>query len=192
MIEFTRPPLIAPDGSIIGVIPEGTATITAEHVPRLGAGRRDSSTGAGNYIFEHPLSQADAVTRARGISKLVELRRAGATFVLISHDEPLLEACADEIWWLRKDGELMARGASGRDPAATIPPARWRRCCARPGAGHRGGDGSDDPQRRTGRAALERVELTGEKGEPSIVFRSGEPVAIRVTVKYAATVETNR
>jgi lipopolysaccharide transport system ATP-binding protein len=183
MIEFKTPALIAPDGSIIGVIAEGD-TIAGEGIRRLGPGDEIPDL-TGNYIFEHPLSQADAVTRARGISKLVELRRAGATFVLISHDEPLLEACADEIWWLR-NGDLVARG----DPAEILP--LYRRHVAQmlraAGAGHeapmaptiRNGDG---------RAVLERIELTGEKGEPAIVFRSGEPVAISVTVKYAAAVE---
>ena len=37
------------------------------------------------------------------------MRRAGAALVLISHDEALLEECADEIWWMR-GRELIARG----------------------------------------------------------------------------------
>ena len=183
MIEFLSPPMIAPDGSIIGVIPEG-GTIEGEGVRRLGPGDPIPDS-AGNYIFEHPLSQADAVTRARGISKLVELRRAGATFVLISHDEALFEACADEIWWLR-NGELVARG----DPAEILPLYRRHVALALRAAGA-GQEAAMAPTIRNGdgRAVLERIELTGEKGEPSIVFRSGEPVAIRVTVKYAAVVE---
>jgi lipopolysaccharide transport system ATP-binding protein len=187
MIEFKTLPATAPDSSVIGVIPEGGTPggfkTAAEGVRRLQSGDAIPEN-AGNYIFEHPLSQADAVTRARAISKLVELRRAGATFILISHDEPLLEACADEIWWLR-DGHLVARG----DPAEILP--LYRRHVAHmlraAGAGHeapmaptiRNGDG---------RALLERIELTGEKGAPAIVFLSGEPVSIRVTVKYAAAV----
>jgi lipopolysaccharide transport system ATP-binding protein len=183
MIEFRSPALTAPDGSLIGVIPEG-GTIREEGARRLGPGDPIPDS-AGNYIFEHPLSQADAVTRARGISKLVELRRAGATFVLISHDEALLEACADEIWWLR-NGELVARG----DPTEILP--LYRRHVAK--VLRAAGAGQEAPiapsiRNGDGRAVLERIELTGEKGEPSIVFRSGEPVAIRVTVKYAAAVE---
>jgi lipopolysaccharide transport system ATP-binding protein len=188
MIQFTTPPLIAPDGSIIGVIPEGGAPLldetSAEGARRLGPGDPMPAV-TGNYICEHPLSQSDAVTRARGISKLVELRRAGATFVLISHDEALLEACADEIWWLR-DGELVARG----DPAEILPLYRRHVAQALRAAGA-GKEAAMAPTIRNGdgRAVLERIELTGEKGEPSIVFRSGEPVAIRVTVKYAAAVQ---
>jgi lipopolysaccharide transport system ATP-binding protein len=183
MIEFISPPLIAPDGSIIGVIAEGNI-LTAEGVRRLGPGDAIPAS-TGNYICEHPLSQADAVSRARGISKLVELRRAGATFILITHDEALLEACADEIWWLRNN-ELVARG----DPAEILP--LYRRHVAQ--ALRAAGEGQEAPlepaiRNGDGRAVLERIELTGENGEPSIVFRSGEPVAVRVTVKYAARVE---
>jgi lipopolysaccharide transport system ATP-binding protein len=37
---------------------------------------------------------------------------------------------------------------------------------------------------------LESIELTGEDGHPSIVWRSGETVSIRVTVRYTGRVET--
>jgi lipopolysaccharide transport system ATP-binding protein len=183
MIEFKTPPLIAPDASIIGVITEG-CTLDAEGVRRFGPSEA-VPTGAGNYIAEHPLSQADAVTKARAISKLVGLRRAGSTFVLISHDEPLLERCADEIWWLR-NGELIARG----DPAEILPLYR-RHVAQKLRAAGEGQEAALAPTLRNGdgRAVLETIELTGENGGPSIVFRSGEPVAIRVTVKYLAAVE---
>ncbi len=39
-----------------------------------------------------------------------------------------------------------------------------------------------------GRAELTSIELTGEAGEPSTVFRSGESVVIRVTVRFNAEV----
>jgi lipopolysaccharide transport system ATP-binding protein len=183
MIEFKSPPLIAPDASIIGVIPE-SGTIGVDGILRLGPGDPIPG-GIGNYIVDHPLCRADAVTKALAISKLVELRRAGATFVLITHDEPLLERCADEIWWLR-DGALVARG----DPSEILPLYRRRVALALRAAG----EGHTSPlapsiRNGDGRAVLESIELTGENGAPTIVFRSGEPVAIRVTIKYAAAIE---
>src|SRR5579863_8165251 len=93
MIEFPELGLTAPDGSIIGVIEEGT--------------RADWPTG--DYLLDHAFAQLDAVAKSRAVSRLVQERRAGATYLLISHDETLLENCADEIWWLR-DGKLVARG----------------------------------------------------------------------------------
>jgi len=183
MIEFKTAGLRAPDGSIIGVIEEGAATLTAAGATRLGPDDPIPSA-RGNFLFDHPLSKADAVTKALGISRLVELRRAGATFVLRSHDEPLLERCADEIWWLR-EGKLAARG----DPQEILALYRRHVAAALRSAGE-GRVPALAPALRNGdgRAALESIELTGENGQPSTVWRSGEPVAIRVTVRYAAEV----
>jgi lipopolysaccharide transport system ATP-binding protein len=182
-IEIKTPPLTAPDGSIIGVIPESGA-LAAEGVKRIGPDDPLPSA-AGNFILDFPLSRADAVTRSRAVSKLTELRRAGATFLLITHDEPLLERCADEIWWLR-EGELVARG----DPSEVLPLYRLyvAQALRASGAG-RHAVLAPSVREGDGRAVLESIELTGENGDPSVVFRSGESVAIRVTVKYAAAIE---
>jgi len=183
MIEFKTPPLTAPDGSIIGVISDG-GELHAEGIEPLGPDDPIPAT-PGNYILRFPLCRSDALTRTLAISKLVELRRAGGTLVLISHDEPLLERCADEIWWLQ-GGELASRG----DPAEVLP--LYRRHVAE--ALRTSGSGKRTilaPAMRNGdgRAVLESVELTTETGEPSIVFRSGETVAVRVGVRYASAVE---
>jgi len=184
MIEFSRPDLIAPDGSIIGVIEEGYPHLAAPGILRI---RPEEAipTIAGNFILDHPLSRSDAVVKARAISRLADLRRAGATIVLFSYDEPLLDRCADEIWWLR-EGVLIARG----DPEEILPV--YRRHVARllreSGEGEiaamapvlRDGDG---------RAILESVELIGENGQPATIWRSGEAVSIRLTVRYLKPVQ---
>ena len=168
MIEFQRPAVTAPDGCIVGVLLE-------------------SGELAGNSegILRFPFCNQNAIARARGISKLLEERRAGKTFVLISHDEPLLESCADEVWWIR-DGELIARG----DPAEVLP--KYRRHVARElRAAGEGVRAALAPSIRNGdgRATLEAIELAGENGQSAIVFRSGEPMSIRVSVKYGAVVQ---
>ncbi len=184
MIEFTAPRLTAPDGSVIGVIETGPATLAAHGVARLGPGDPLPDT-PGNYIFDHALSRCGAVAKAQAVSRILAWRRAGATVVLISHDEALLESCADEIWWVR-NGESIARG----DPSEVL--AQYRCYVAdalrasganRPAAlapTMRGGDG---------RAVLESVVLTGANGEPATVLRSGEAAAIAVTVRFASRVE---
>lgn len=176
MIEFSSPDLTAPDGSIVAVMQEGAPCIAGvEHIP----------AAPGNHILEHPFAKSDAVSKARGISRLIDLRRAGATLVLLTFDEPLIEKCADEIWWLR-DGALIARG----DPAEVLP--LYRRYTAR--ALRQAGEGESAkpaPALRDGdgRATLEAIELIGENGLPATVWHSGEPVSIRVTVRYAGRVE---
>jgi lipopolysaccharide transport system ATP-binding protein len=184
MIDFSAPNLIAPDGSIIGAIEEGDAALTAPGVARLGC--QDAiPAAAGNFIFDHPLSQSDPVAKARGISRFVDLRRAGATLVFFTYDEPLLERCADEIWWLR-EGVLIARG----DPSEILPV--YRRHVARllRDAGE-GEIAAVKPALRDGdgRAILESIELLGESGQPATVWSSGEAVCIRVGVRYLKRVE---
>jgi lipopolysaccharide transport system ATP-binding protein len=181
MIEFQEPRLTAPDGSIIGVIEEGGPRLNA---PGMGRGG-DIPSAPGNFILDHPFSKSDPVAKARGISRLTEMRRAGGTFVIFTYDEALLERCTDEIWWLR-DGQLAARG----DPAEILPV--YRRHVARIlRASGEGQTASLAPALRDGdgRAALENIELLGENGLPATVWRSGEAVAIRVSVRYRAHVD---
>jgi lipopolysaccharide transport system ATP-binding protein len=184
MIEFPALGLTAPDGSIIGVIEEGARAEWA--AAGLPLGPEDGvSWGLGNYLLDHALSKLDAVTRARTVSQLMQLRRAGATYVLISHDEPLLESCADEIWWLR-DGKLVARG----DPVEVL--MEYRRYVARAlRESGRNQEAAVSPVLRDGdgRAMLRGLELLGADSAPTVVWRSGEAAAIRVTVRFAVEVE---
>jgi len=175
MIQFNALGLTAPDACIVGVIEEGHKLAWAnDPVP-------DQVTDA---VLQYPFCQADAVSRARGISRLVELRRAGATLVLITHDETLLGNCADEVWWLR-DGKLIARG----DPSEVLPLYRRHVAVALRSSGE-GVTVPVAPALRSGdsRARLESVELKGENGEPAAVWRSGEQVTIRVAFRYTAEV----
>src|ERR1700733_4578195 len=177
MIEFTVPHLTAPDSSVIGVIEEGPASLHSTGIVRLGPGDAIPEI-PGNFILDHALSRADAVTKAKAVARILELRRAGATLALISHEESLLESCADEIWWVR-GGELVARG----DPAEVLAEYRSYVCEKVREAGE-GLVAQIAPTMRTGdgRAVLERVELLGESGVPSTIFRNDERMAIRVAV----------
>lgn len=175
MIEFKELQLTAPDGCIVGVIEEGSTLAWAnDPLPKSPV----------NAVLQYPLVRADALTRARTISRLVELRRAGATLVMISHDEPLLAGCADEIWWLR-DGQLIARG----DPTEVLQQYRIYVAQALREAGRneqaplvpvlRDGDG---------RAVLTAIDLIGADSAPTTVWHSGEAATIRVTVRFTAEV----
>jgi homopolymeric O-antigen transport system ATP-binding protein len=169
MIEFSGLGLSAPDGSIIGVIEEGRA----------------ADWSGGEFILNHTLATLDAVAKAREVSRLLAMRRGGATYVLISHDEPLLESCADEIWWLR-DGKLVARG----DPQEVLTAYRRHVAQAVREAG-RNQEAIVAPVLRDadGRATLAGIELLGSDGAPTVVWRSGEAAVIRITVRFAADVE---
>jgi len=188
MIEFTAPghigkSLIAPDASIIGVIEEGTGSLAARDAVKLAPGEPIPNS-PGNYVLDHALSRSDAVAKSRAVAQLVQLRREGATIVLVSHDEVLLESCADEIWWAR-DGGLIARG----DPSEVL--SGYRRHVAeslRASAENQLPRLSPTLRSGDGRALLEQIELLGENENPATVFRSGESVTIRVTVRFASRV----
>jgi hypothetical protein len=161
MIEFTALNLTAPDNSIIGVIEIGPPALE------------------GSGVLRHTMSQMDAMAKSREVGRLLQLRREGATIVVVSHDETLLENCADEIWWI-ENGALVARG----DPSEVL--GRYRAHVAE--VLRRAGQGelpklSPTMRRGDGRAILEAIEIS------SAVLTSGEPAKIRVTVRYAARVE---
>jgi lipopolysaccharide transport system ATP-binding protein len=183
MIEFSGlsylgKSLTAPDGSIIGIVEEGPGLGAPDAiVVHPGDPMPDAP---GNYVLDHTLSRSDAVTKAKAVARLVQLRRAGATIALISHDEALLESCADEIWWVR-NGSLIERG----DPLDVL--ARYRRRVAallRISGENQLARLSPTMRNGDGRATLEQVELLGAHGSPATVFQSGEAVAIRVVVRF--------
>ena len=78
---------------------------------RRHAGAQDAVSPAPVDILalDHALAKYDAIVRARTVVSLERLRRTGATILLASHEEPLLERLCDELWWLQ-EGRLVARG----------------------------------------------------------------------------------
>jgi hypothetical protein len=183
MIEFPVLKLAAPDGSIIGIIEEGTESLVTMGAVKVSPGDPVPEI-PGNYVLDHALSRSDSVAKSLTVARLVQLRRSGATIALVSQDEALLESCVDEIWWIR-DSVLIARG----DPLEVL--AQYRRHVAE--ALRASGENelprlSPTMRNGDGRAALENIELLGENGDPATVFRSGESMAIRVTVRFAGWV----
>jgi len=199
---------VAPDGAIIGVIGENgsgkgcllrlaagqakpsSGTVEADEPRRL-LGPDLASEAALNFspvrvlAMEHTLARHDAFVRQRAALSLDRLRRAGATVLLVSHEEELLRQLCDEIWWLDQ-GKLTLRG----DPADVLPAYNrhivcrvraWGETIAPPLAPRlRRGDG---------RAQVEKLELLGESGQPTGVLRSGEAAVARVAVRYLEAVD---
>ncbi|MFM2123605.1 MAG: hypothetical protein RL328_56, partial [Acidobacteriota bacterium] len=129
---------------------------------------------------DQALATQDAVVRARTLAGLDRLRRSGSTILLASHEYALLEQLCDEVWWLDQ-GSLAAKG----DPRMTL--ASYRRHVAdkvrawgetvppRLAPAYRRGDG---------RAEILSIETLGANGQPTIVWKSGEMVTVRATVRY--------
>lgn len=211
-IEFrgvSLPPLrdltaSAPSGAVIGIIGEKGAGKGA--LLRLAAGLANPATGtvlapderrylgltdslqlapADVLAIEHTFAQHDALIRARAMVALDRLRSSGTTILLASHEPDLLRALCDEIWWLDA-GSLVRRG----DPRETLD--AYSQCIT---AKFRAwGDKLSSPirpslRRGDGRAEVVSLETLGASGRPTMIWQSGENVAIRVIVRYSARVE---
>jgi lipopolysaccharide transport system ATP-binding protein len=211
-IEFknvSAPPLtgfraVAPSGAIIGVIGEKNSGVT--ELLKLACGtlqpvegeivappeRRFVALGetlnlapAAVIALDQALATQDALVRARTLTALDRLRRAGSTILLASHEDRLLETLCDEVWWLEA-GSLAAKG----DPSETL--RKYRRAVSekirawgetippRLAPSYRRGDG---------RAEVISLETLGSDGQPTIVWKSGEMVSIKASVRFHEAVQ---
>ena len=211
-IEFknvSAPPLtgfraVAPSGAIIGVIGEKASGIT--ELLKLACGiiepeegeivaapeRRFVALGetlnlapAAVLALDQALATQDALVRARTLTGLDRLRRSGTTVLLASHEDRLLETLCDEVWWLEA-GSLAAKG----DPQETL--RKYRRAVSekirswgetispRLAPSYRRGDG---------RAEVISLETLGNDGKPTIVWKSGEMVSIKASVRFHEAVQ---
>jgi energy-coupling factor transporter ATP-binding protein EcfA2 len=196
--------VVAPAGAIIGVIGEkgsgvtellklagGTAQPESGEVVS-GAERRFVALGetlnlapAAVVALDQALAAQDAVVRARTLTGLDRLRRSGATILLASQEDGLLEQMCDEIWWLDA-GQIAAKG----DPKETL--AKYRRHVTekvrswgetigpRLAPLFRHGDG---------KAEVLSVETLGAEGKPTIIWKSGEMATVRATFRFHEAVE---
>ncbi|MGA2183472.1 MAG: Wzt carbohydrate-binding domain-containing protein [Bryobacteraceae bacterium] len=193
----------APDGCVIGIIGERGSGKGA--LLKLAAGLQSCEVGeviapgTRRYIgpqdrlvlspadviaIEHAFALHDAIIRARGMVALERLRRGGSTILLVSHEQPLLSALCDEVWWVQ-EGRLAAGGhprevldAYNRSIAEKF--REW---------GETLSEGMATTIRRgDGRAEVLSIVTLGSAGTPTVVWRSGEEVGIRVTVRYRAAV----
>ncbi|HEV8414980.1 MAG TPA: Wzt carbohydrate-binding domain-containing protein [Bryobacteraceae bacterium] len=196
--------VVAPAGVIIGVIGEkgsgvtellklagGSAQPESGEV-RAGPERRYVALGdslnlapAAVVALDQALATQDAVVRARTLTGLDRLRRGGATILLASHEDGLLELMCDEVWWLDA-GRIAAKG----DTRETL--AKYRRHVAERVRSW----GETLPSRLApvfrhgdGRAELMSIETLGAEGKPTIVWKSGEMATVRATVRYNAAVD---
>lgn len=201
LTDFTA---VAPAGVIIGVIGEKNSGVT--ELLKLAGGLAQPQDGqiiapperryvalgealnlapAAVLAIDQALATQDALVRARTLTALDRLRRAGTTVLLASHEERLLKVLCDEIWWLEA-GELAAKG----DPKETL--VRYRRAVAEK---VRSWGETIAPRlipsfrRGDGRAEVLSIETLGANGQPTIVWKSGELVSVRATVRFHEAVE---
>jgi lipopolysaccharide transport system ATP-binding protein len=168
-----------------GVERPASGSVEASGAARL-AGPNDALDLAPTAVLclDQTLALLDLAARERAAIELDGVRRAGATILLVSHDEDLLRRICDEIWWLR-DGKLAGCG----DPVEML--AAYRKHVA--AQVRAWGESVRAPlaprvRRGDGRAEILGVETIGENGHPTMVWRSGELAAVRIAVRFREAV----
>jgi ABC-type methionine transport system ATPase subunit len=189
----------APNSALVGIIGENGAGKRA--LLKLAAGMETPASGSVNagktrrYLhpadalnfspadliaFDNTLALQDALARERAAVALDRCRRQGSTILLASHEEPLLRRLCDEIWWLH-EGKLMGRG----DPGTMLD--SYREHVTR--KLRESGEASSPPlsthlRSGDGRAEITQIETLGANWQPTTVWRSGEAVQVRVSVRF--------
>ncbi len=166
-IEFPKLQATAPSGAVIGMVGD------AVDVP------------AGAQWPGPPLETLPALEREKAYYEIGRRRRAGETVVLMSQSEEVLSRVCDEVWWV-SGGKLAGRGAPEEvlnayraDVAARV--RAWGETLQT--------ELAPRVRRGDGRAKVVSIELLGENGAPTIIWRSGELAVVRVTVRFEAAVE---
>ena len=194
----------APDGAVIGIIGEkgagkGSLLRLAAGIAKP-AGGLVLGEGARRYLgpadaldwspvklllIEHTFAQQDALSRAQAPAAIDRLRSERSTVLIVSHELDLLRWLADEVWWL-ESGTLAQRG----DPGQVLDAYRQSIACKFRAWGETQPAHLRLSQRRgDGRAELVSLETFGSSGQPTMVWRSGEPITVRVTARYRDPVE---
>jgi lipopolysaccharide transport system ATP-binding protein len=136
-------------------------------------------------LMEYTLDSMDLLQRLQAESEIESARRNGNTILLASNDRALLRSLADEVWWIadgtvrekanpdevlrnyERDVSEQYRAFAAGAPAKIAPSMR----------------------RGDGRAKIVALETLDANGIATNVWRSGEPVRIRVSVRFDAAVE---
>jgi ABC-type methionine transport system ATPase subunit len=136
-------------------------------------------------LLNQTLGRLDALQRLQTLAGIDHLRTAGGTVLIVAHDADLLRRLCDEVWWF-DGGALAGRG----DPGEVLD--AYQEHIAKQFRAW--GITQPNPMRLAlrrgdGRAEIVAIETLGESGQPSLVWRSGEPVAVRVLVQYREAVD---
>jgi ABC-type polysaccharide/polyol phosphate transport system ATPase subunit len=152
-------------------------------------------------LIDEVLAVGDEGFTHKCLDKFAEFRRSGKTILLVTHSLNLVERFCDEALWL-DGGRAQAHGDPKRVIGAYLTAvekteaqllaettAKAVNAAAPPAGAERPADPTSDmfqaTEGRWGSREIEIVEVTllDGAGQPSFVFHSGEPMAIRVKVR---------
>lgn len=193
---------LVPDGACVGVV--GFRDSGARQLLKLAAGAVEPESGivtapqrrcyltpgasswspAELIVVDSVLDMLDPVEGFELIWHIEQCRRSGSTVLLATRYLDRIQDYCDEAWWI-DEGRLRMRACPAEVIAAFQREASRRiralgeKLAAPLAPQFRRGDG---------RAELVAIELLGEDGTPSFVWRSGERVTVKVRVRFHAPV----
>ena len=122
-------------------------------------------------IVDEVLAVGDAAFQKKSLGKMEDVSRSGRTVFLVSHNMATIKRLSSSVLHLRA-GSVVARG-----PADDVIRAYIEEDVARTSAV----DVPEAMHRVTSPFRIKRVELVGESGSLTHVFRRGESIRIRLT-----------
>jgi ABC-type polysaccharide/polyol phosphate transport system ATPase subunit len=165
-------------------------------------------------LVDEVLAVGDEGFTHKCLDKFAEFKRSNKTILLVTHSLNLIERFCDEALWL-DNGQAMSHGDPKRVVGAYLTKveeseekllaqttARAVESASRVAAGHdRQDPAAEQPidptsnmfQATEGRWGSREVEITDvafldREGQPSFVFHSGDPIAVRVKLRAAQPV----
>ncbi|MGQ9536437.1 MAG: ABC transporter ATP-binding protein [Actinomycetota bacterium] len=115
-------------------------------------------------LVDEVLAVGDEAFQAKCLDRISRLQESGKTIVLVTHNADLAEAISDRVLWLER-GRVKMLG----DPQGVVE-AYHEAMSTRP-------EGSEFGNRDI---VIERVQLLDGEGRPAEVFRTGEPLVLRL------------
>jgi lipopolysaccharide transport system ATP-binding protein len=193
-----------PDGAVIGLVGEESPALAGLLQLASGVAVADSGTvesseprrhigptdvlnlgPAATIAIENALACHDPLVRTRARIGIERLRRSGSCLLILSFEYDLLSNLSDELWWIH-EGKLLARGEprevlSAFQTHIGIRLREWTSSITIPL--------EPSMRRGDGRARLLAIVPLDGGGNSSAVWRSGDPVAVRVVVRFEQPVD---
>jgi ABC-2 type transport system ATP-binding protein len=123
-------------------------------------------------LVDEVLAVGDAAFQAKCMEKFADLRNAGKTIVIVSHDSSVMRGMCDEVAWL-EHGRLHSVGKPGEVVDEYVDETMAER------SDHHTDEQGQD-RWGTGEVQLDRLRVVGPAGVDTSRLRTGEPVTFRL------------
>lgn len=136
-------------------------------------------------LIDEALSVGDEYFKGKCMDRLNRFRDAGGTVVFVSHDMGAVKTICQHVIYL-DGGKLVEQGSAEKVADVYLKRAQARSKQQIEGEGI---PESSYPRWGSGEILVEDVEVLGEGGERTQVFRTGEPFSVRLGYRARETVQ---